>query len=196
MTFPGSTSMRSTHAAALELAIVVLDAAVLARRPPGAPRLPLAPSPAPASARTTGPSALLPRRAALRELAGRCPRDAQRSRFAGRTPTLVPNGGRPSRPWTSMIRRGSAVRVRQRALQKTSKSRPFVSDRLARAPVCRRYRAFYGAFRSERRSVARPHVLVFNEQALAGAPLLVTSPVRRLPPLARLARARSAASLA
>jgi hypothetical protein len=41
----------------------------------------------------------------------------------------------------SMVRRGSTVRVRQRALQKPRKSRPFLSAWLAQAPVCDRYGA-------------------------------------------------------
>jgi catechol 2,3-dioxygenase-like lactoylglutathione lyase family enzyme len=51
-------------------------------------------------------------------------------------------------PDPKMVRRGSTVRVRQRALQKPRKSRLFVSKELARAPVCGGYGAVYGAFRS------------------------------------------------
>jgi hypothetical protein len=47
-----------------------------------------------------------------------------------------------------MVRRGSTVRVRQRALQKSRKPVAFRSERLAEAPVCGRYGAVYGAFRS------------------------------------------------
>jgi hypothetical protein len=50
----------------------------------------------------------------------------------------------------SMVRRGSTVRVRQRALQKPRKSRLFRSARVARAPVCGGYGAGYGAFRFKR----------------------------------------------
>jgi hypothetical protein len=49
---------------------------------------------------------------------------------------------------SSMVRRGSTVRVRQRALQKSRKPVAFRSERLAEAPVCGRYGAVYGAFRS------------------------------------------------
>jgi hypothetical protein len=54
-----------------------------------------------------------------------------------------------------MVRRGSAVRVRQRALQKPRKSRLFLSARLARASVCGGYGAVYGAFSSETASGER-----------------------------------------
>jgi hypothetical protein len=46
-----------------------------------------------------------------------------------------------------MVRRGSAVRVRQRALQKRRKSELFLWHWFARAPVCSGYGAVYGAFR-------------------------------------------------
>jgi hypothetical protein len=48
---------------------------------------------------------------------------------------------------SSMVRRGSTVRVRQRALQNPRKSQLFLSARLARSPVCGGYGAGYGAFR-------------------------------------------------
>jgi hypothetical protein len=51
------------------------------------------------------------------------------------------------RPESSMVRRGSTVRVRQRALQKRRKSALFLQDEFARAPVCSGYGAVYGAFR-------------------------------------------------
>lgn len=47
-----------------------------------------------------------------------------------------------------MVRRGSAVRVRQRALQKPRKSRLFRSKQLARLPLCDGYGVVYGAFRA------------------------------------------------
>ena len=46
-----------------------------------------------------------------------------------------------------MVRRGSTVRVRQRALQKPRQSRLFLSKELARTPVCGGYGAGYGALR-------------------------------------------------
>jgi hypothetical protein len=46
-----------------------------------------------------------------------------------------------------MVRRGSTVRVRQRALQKRRKSANFSSRELARSPACGAYGALYGAFR-------------------------------------------------
>ena len=74
----------------------------------------------------------------------------------GRKP-LRRGSGRDKRkplPWVAtscrsqrMVRRGSTVRVRQRALQKPSKSQLFLSKELARAPVCGGYGAVYGAFR-------------------------------------------------
>ena len=45
-----------------------------------------------------------------------------------------------------MVRRGSTVRVRQRALQNPRKSGSFRSMQLAQAPVCGGYGADYGAF--------------------------------------------------
>ncbi len=55
---------------------------------------------------------------------------------------------------TSMVRRGSTVRVRQRALQKPRKPASFLSDPLALSPTCVGYGALYGAFR-EKSPVAR-----------------------------------------
>ena len=46
-----------------------------------------------------------------------------------------------------MVRRGSTVRVRQRALQKRRKSRLFLSRAFAGTPVCGACGALYGAFR-------------------------------------------------
>src|SRR6266536_592465 len=55
-------------------------------------------------------------------------------------------------PWAAsgcrekyMVRRGSPVRVRKRALQKRRKSALSHSDRLARNPTCAGYGAVYGA---------------------------------------------------
>jgi hypothetical protein len=45
-----------------------------------------------------------------------------------------------------MVRRGSTVRVRQRALQKRRKSAFLRSDRLAPRRMCGGYGAVYGAF--------------------------------------------------
>jgi hypothetical protein len=50
-------------------------------------------------------------------------------------------------PRPFFIERGSAVRVRQRALQKRRKSALFLWHWFARAPVCSGYGAVYGAFR-------------------------------------------------
>src|SRR6266516_5638916 len=44
-----------------------------------------------------------------------------------------------------MVRRGSTVRVRQRALQKRRTSAPFRSERLAPPRMCSGYGAVYGA---------------------------------------------------
>jgi hypothetical protein len=60
----------------------------------------------------------------------------------------------------SMVRRGSTVRVRQRALQKPRKPRLPVSGALARSTACARYGALCGAFSSRSVSVSRqnrPH---------------------------------------
>src|SRR6266516_3423412 len=59
-----------------------------------------------------------------------------------------------------MVRRGSTVRVRQRALQKRRKSALSLSRRLASSRTWPRYGALYGAFRkscgsAERGCVAR-----------------------------------------
>jgi hypothetical protein len=65
-------------------------------------------------------------------------------------------------PWVAtgcrkrhMVRRGSTVRVRQRALQKPRKSGLFLSSQLAESPACGRYGALYGAFRFENQSASR-----------------------------------------
>jgi hypothetical protein len=51
-----------------------------------------------------------------------------------------------------MVRRGSTVRVRQRALQKPRMTGLLVSDRVADSRTWGRYGALYGAFRSKTRS--------------------------------------------
>ncbi len=48
-----------------------------------------------------------------------------------------------------MVRRGSTVRVRQRALQKPRKAGLLLSVALAQSPECSGYGALYGAFRSK-----------------------------------------------
>src|SRR5438045_3045775 len=50
-----------------------------------------------------------------------------------------------------MVRRGSTVRVRQRALQKRRTSALSRSERLALDPACGGYGAVYGAFASRKR---------------------------------------------
>src|SRR5262249_35668092 len=63
-------------------------------------------------------------------------------------------------PWVAtacrlerMVRRGSTVRVRQRALQKPRKPGLLLSGPLARSTACGGYGALYGAFRSRDVSV-------------------------------------------
>ena len=76
-----------------------------------------------------------------------------------------------------MVRRGSTVRVRQRALQKPCTAPLSLSDRLARRPACGGYGALYGAFRFRRPSwrrafVACPGDVVVRADACS-APVLV-----------------------
>jgi hypothetical protein len=80
-----------------------------------------------------------------------------------------------SRRMKRMVRRGSTVRVRQRALQKSRKRRLFLSSELAGAPVCGGYGAVYGAFRSGSRS----------KDALAASSSPVASPLLLERPLTR-----------
>jgi hypothetical protein len=61
-------------------------------------------------------------------------------------------------PWVAtscrsqrMVRRGSTVRVRQRALQKPRKRGFFLSDAVAQSSACGGYGVRYGAFRSRNR---------------------------------------------
>jgi hypothetical protein len=71
--------------------------------------------------------------------------------FLSSCAAFVPAASRACPPFPSccsMVRRGSTVRVRQRALQKRRKTALSQSKQLARAPVCCRYGAVYGAFRS------------------------------------------------
>jgi len=65
-------------------------------------------------------------------------------------------------PRRSMVRRGSSVRVRQRALQKRRKSVPSRSDRLAPCRTCGGYGAVYGAFRFRRPLSGRPAARTFR----------------------------------
>jgi hypothetical protein len=80
----------------------------------------------------------------------------------GAAPTKAQNKRKPL-PWVatgclsrSMVRRGSAVRVRKRALRKRRKSALFLWRQLARCPTWRGYAALYGAFRSKAPSQSRP----------------------------------------
>ena len=54
----------------------------------------------------------------------------------------------------SMVRRGSTVRVRQRALQSPRESRLFLSNQPARAPVCGRYGAVLWSVAESHRTAA------------------------------------------
>jgi hypothetical protein len=63
-----------------------------------------------------------------------------------------------------MVRRGSTVRVRQRALQKPRKAGLGLSGSLARSTACGSYGALYGAFRSRSVSAKR------KKRAIAIAP--------------------------
>jgi hypothetical protein len=71
-----------------------------------------------------------------------------------------------------MVRRGSTVRVRQRALQKRRRLAPFVSDLFAVSRTCGRYGALCGAFRSRRgpeeANSANPAPLRRRQRAIAG----------------------------
>ena len=113
-----------------------------------------------ASARRNGTSARA--RAVTR---GHC-RHTMNGRFAGQTCSRMPGRVRAYRLRTSMVRRGSTVRVRQRALQKPRKSRLFLSSELARTPICGTHGAVYGAFRSRTPARCRRKraLLASNEQ--------------------------------
>src|SRR5919204_2232800 len=54
-----------------------------------------------------------------------------------------------------MVRRGSTVRVRQRALQKRRTSALFRSERVAPRRTCTGYGALYGAFKLKKANTAR-----------------------------------------
>src|SRR5947207_15622896 len=54
-----------------------------------------------------------------------------------------------------MVRRGSTVRVRQRALQKACTATAYRAEPLAPSSTCGGYGALYGAFRSKTSSAAR-----------------------------------------
>src|SRR5437867_2362434 len=70
-----------------------------------------------------------------------------------------------------MVRRGSTVRVRQRALQKSCTAGLFFSAVLARFAACGRYGALYGAFRSI--SASRGPPLAGPRCDRAGSPAMV-----------------------
>src|SRR5918995_3433637 len=70
---------------------------------------------------------------------------------------------------SSMVRRGSTVRVRQRALQKYRKAGLSLSDRLAHLTTCIRYGADYGAFRSGSASLRPAFSSLYEARAVAGA---------------------------
>jgi hypothetical protein len=82
-------------------------------------------------------------------------------------------------PWVAtscrapkMVRRGSTVRVRQRALQKPRKTRLLLSGALARFTARGRYGALYGAFRSRSVSVRREKRPHCDQKVLSAATLL------------------------
>jgi hypothetical protein len=87
------------------------------------------------------------------------PRGCNRWQSAANAPREKPARTKP-RPlrWVAtgcrsqrMVRRGSTVRVRQRALQTPCNAAYFCSGRLAETPDCCGYGAAYGAFRSMKR---------------------------------------------
>src|SRR6266568_4271486 len=69
-----------------------------------------------------------------------------------------------------MVRRGSPVRVRKRALQRPRKAGPFLSPGLARSPVCGGYGALYGAFRSKTPPCACPALPVGRQLGVGDVP--------------------------
>ena len=75
-----------------------------------------------------------------------------------------------------LVRRGSTVRVRQRALQKPRKAQLFLSGALERSTACGRYGALYRAFRSRSVSVTA------KNGPIAVRPASAPTPPRR-PPL-------------
>jgi len=80
-------------------------------------------------------------------------------------------------PESFMVRRGSAVRVRQRALQKARKPGLFRSDQLARSLACVEYGAVCGASRITCRTLAPSRLgrIPRLEEELARATCLETS---------------------
>jgi hypothetical protein len=74
-----------------------------------------------------------------------------------------------------MVRRGSTVRVRQRALQKPRTTGLFTSDRFADSRTWGRYGALYGAFRSKTRSWRAALRATARRQRRFGAPQLPRS---------------------
>jgi hypothetical protein len=69
---------------------------------------------------------------------------------------------RARRPETSMVRRGSTVRVRQRALHRPCKQELLRSNPLAKLPACIKHGADYGAFRSRKPSIALPAARTYS----------------------------------
>jgi hypothetical protein len=76
-------------------------------------------------------------------------------RFAARSWSPRPGRARASRVWPRMVRRGSTVRVRQRALAKAPQPGLLLSGPLARSTACGGYGAPYGALSSRSVSVRR-----------------------------------------
>jgi hypothetical protein len=68
-----------------------------------------------------------------------------------------------------MVRRGSTVRVRQRALQRPRKTTLLLYLPLARSTLCGRYGALYGAFGSEAGAVDRENGAFTAGRPAAGA---------------------------
>src|ERR671922_2351514 len=86
-------------------------------------------------------------------------------------------------PWVAtscrvpkMVRRGSTVRVRQRALQKRRKPVLFVAARLAESPRCHGYGALDGAFTFKHRRPKRRKRLLRDQTA----PRYATRRLRRV----------------
>jgi hypothetical protein len=80
-----------------------------------------------------------------------------------------------------MVRRGSTVRVRQRALQKSRKAGLSLSDRLALSTTCSAYGADYGAFRSGSPVLSRRFRLLCRPDPCRHARAHVRSPSRTAP---------------
>src|SRR5215203_7073670 len=76
-----------------------------------------------------------------------------------------------------MVRRGSTVRVRQRALQKPRKSRLFLLKELAEAPVCGGYGALLWSFQVQKTAQNASH---FEREAGVSTRLRSSAtPIRR-----------------